>query len=568
MQHFLVNSSLVRSADVQRDLERAAQAVKAKQAQRKSKGVDKKDKYWLKWGDAERRECVDIYVKRDMKGIQLHYGTLHPPPEPQSVPGERSLLKGLQSPILLGTPPSCELKKKRSCANTLMASAVRAGEGGSVDRETMSMLADTVAEKMCPHTPKHEHPYFSAEWAHKWLQKENHTWHKPTTERPPSTIGDLMLDNAWRDELERVIEDPRRFGIVMPARLVSLPKRAVVAADEIVLEYVPNLKGTFDPCGIESVHVTNSADKRQATGTPIFDMLGEMVSFQVLWRGLTKACHAQTGKIEHLLHNAIFQDHTANKVQTGESWRRCIEDLAERHQRRMVQYELPESCPVLLVTDKCPAHVRKDLYGAVEGVECSEHLLKMKDFNVYIFCGIPNRSHVTNAGDQLVNKSLRDCTRKETKRRNTAHALAIQDGRFPPGTAHDMSEYVMKPLLLVWISNWLRHPLLQHWVLMSWRRVMTRVPVAQFVDDIPAPAPNVPIPLPPPPSSLLQEIEPAPPSALEKAGQLEELVRQPWKLPAWKRTTRLPRLVAVNKATERTIARAMAQAKPAAQHAS
>ena len=75
MQRFLVDSSLVRSAHVQRDLERAAQAVKAKQAQCKSKGADKKDKYWPKWGDVERRECVDIYVKRDMKGIQLHYGT-------------------------------------------------------------------------------------------------------------------------------------------------------------------------------------------------------------------------------------------------------------------------------------------------------------------------------------------------------------------------------------------------------------------------------------------------------------------------------------------------------------
>ena len=65
----------MRSANIQRDLERAAQAVKAKQVQRKSKGVDKKDKYWLKWGDAERHECVDIYVKCDIKGIQLHYGT-------------------------------------------------------------------------------------------------------------------------------------------------------------------------------------------------------------------------------------------------------------------------------------------------------------------------------------------------------------------------------------------------------------------------------------------------------------------------------------------------------------
>ena len=39
--------------------------VKAKQAQRKSKGADNKDEYWLKWDDAERRECVVIYVKRD-----------------------------------------------------------------------------------------------------------------------------------------------------------------------------------------------------------------------------------------------------------------------------------------------------------------------------------------------------------------------------------------------------------------------------------------------------------------------------------------------------------------------
>ena len=79
MQRSLVKSSLVRSADVQRDQKRAAEAVKAKQAQHKSKGVAKKDKYWLKWGDAERRQCVHTYVKCDIKGIQLHYGTVHPP---------------------------------------------------------------------------------------------------------------------------------------------------------------------------------------------------------------------------------------------------------------------------------------------------------------------------------------------------------------------------------------------------------------------------------------------------------------------------------------------------------
>ena len=83
---FLVESSLVQSANVQQDLERAAQTVKAKQPRSISKGVDIKAKYWLKWGDVERRECVDIYVKCDMKGIQLHYGTPHPPPLPNKNP--------------------------------------------------------------------------------------------------------------------------------------------------------------------------------------------------------------------------------------------------------------------------------------------------------------------------------------------------------------------------------------------------------------------------------------------------------------------------------------------------
>ena len=45
MQWFLVDPPLVRSASVQRDLQSAAQAVQANQAQRKSKGVNKKDNH-------------------------------------------------------------------------------------------------------------------------------------------------------------------------------------------------------------------------------------------------------------------------------------------------------------------------------------------------------------------------------------------------------------------------------------------------------------------------------------------------------------------------------------------
>ena len=101
-------------------------------------------------------------------------------------------------------------------------------------------------------------------------------------------------------------------------------------------------------------------------------------------------------------------------------------EFAERHRTRMVQYKLPESCAVLRVTDKCPAHVLMDLCGPVERVECSEHLLKMKGFNAYIFCGIPNRCHVTNAGDQLVNKGLCECTGKQPKHLQSKMAASHQ----------------------------------------------------------------------------------------------------------------------------------------------
>ena len=64
----------------------------------------------------------------------------------------------------------------------------------------MSVLADTVVEKMRPHTRKHEHPYFSAEWAHKWLQKENHTWQKPQQKIPKRNCKKIKSRaRGWRN---------------------------------------------------------------------------------------------------------------------------------------------------------------------------------------------------------------------------------------------------------------------------------------------------------------------------------------------------------------------------------
>ena len=54
-----------------------------------------------------------------------------------------------------------------------------------------------------------------------------------------------------------------------------------------------------------------------------------------------------------------------------------------------------------------------------------------------------------------------DLQRSGTKKRMLNHALAIHSGPLPPGTPLDMSETIIKPLLLVWLSQWLNTPALK-----------------------------------------------------------------------------------------------------------
>ena len=60
-----------------------------------------------------------------------------------------------------------------------------------------------------------------------------------------------------------------------------------------------------------------------------------------------------------------------------------------------------------------------------------------------------------------------------------------------------MSEGTIKPLLTLWVSQWLRDTQLPLWVKASWRKALDFVPEVESVDDVP-PAPAV-IYLPPPP---------------------------------------------------------------------
>ena len=102
-----------------------------------------------------------------------------------------------------------------------------------------------------------------------------------------------------------------------------------------------------------------------------------------------------------------------------------------------------------MVADRAPAHLTAADVEEVRGAEVCEDLVKLTDSDVYVYKGRANRSHVSEAGDQLTNKSCRDAVRSGMKKRMLHHALAIRVGRLPPGSPLDMSEAIIKPLLLI-----------------------------------------------------------------------------------------------------------------------
>ena len=130
-------------------------------------------------------------------------------------------------------------------------------------------------------------------------------------------------------------------------------------------------------------------------------------------------------------------------------------------------------------------------------LSCQKKIYHVPGTHIYLLLGLPNRSHMLNSGDQLVNRSLRAHCRQRAKLRLLRHCMDIVDGKIPPGTPLDMSEGTVKPLLTLWVSQWLCDPQLPSWVKASWRKALDVVPEAESVDDVP-PAPPV-IYLPPPP---------------------------------------------------------------------
>ena len=62
--------------------------------------------------------------------------------------------------------------------------------------------------------------------------------------------------------------------------------------------------------------------------------------------------------------------------------------------------------------------------------------------------------------------------------------MGIKDRKMPPGTPLDMNEQSVKPLLTLWVTEWINDLSRESWVKDSWRNVLHFVPGNTSVDDL------------------------------------------------------------------------------------
>ena len=320
---------------------------------------------------------------------------------------------------------------------------------------------------------------------------------KITTERLPSTVSDLALDNKWRRAFLDLVEQTQKYGVRIPeGEPQSLPPWAQLGLDETPRQYAPKLRGGY-AAGDKQVRHYSSADKRQATATPVVNREGTVKVLQVLHRGQTGRCHARLD-LPQGLPTFMHEDHAEKKCQTGDTFKLVMIKVDTEVAKDRREHGVAQNYPCVVIMDWVGSHLDDDELKRVDDAEirlANLYYLVARP-HMYVFFGRARRSHVSNVGDQVINPGMRAWMRDRLKRRHIDHCLKIRDGLLPKHSKLDSSEGTMKALLVTWLAEWAASPLTTTHILSSWNMVFTEVPVTESVDDVDLPCPSAAIPMP------------------------------------------------------------------------
>ena len=145
------------------------------------------------------------------------------------------------------------------------------------------------------------------------------------------------------------------------------------ASDETPVQYCPKEKRMQVANQSMQVCLRTSSDKRQLTATSCVGRSGEVICMQIITRGKPARSHADILQ-GCLLHDAVYQDHSEKKVQTGATFERLLRKLADKAGRIREQHHLLEDSSVIIIMDWVASHSQEAL-TPIKGHlhQCKDH---------------------------------------------------------------------------------------------------------------------------------------------------------------------------------------------------
>ena len=375
---------------------------------------------WLEWTPAQKSLCVQLFLEGNYNHIVLHYGCRAPP---------LTTLRAWAGKVQEGEPLEgygTNSVLSRTEEETIMKFIKELKyEAAVIDLDTIAALGTTVAERS---RGPGLAPVLDRQWAANFRRMHKMgCLKKITTERLPSTVSDLALDNKWRREFLDLVEQPQKYGVRIPeGDTQSLPAWAQLGLDETPLQYAPKLRAGY-VAGEKQVRHYSSADKRQATAMLVVNREGTVKVLQVLHKGKTSRCHARLD-LPHGLPSYMHEDHAEKKRQTGDTFKYLMIKVDTEVAKDRCDHGVAHNYPCVVIMDWVGSHLNDDELKRVDDAEIK--LANLYYFvarpHVYVFFGRARRSHVSNVGDQVINPGMRAWLCDILKRCHIDHCLKIR----------------------------------------------------------------------------------------------------------------------------------------------
>ena len=161
---------------------------------------------WLEWTPAQRSLCVQLFLEGNYNHVVLRYGCRVPPPT--TLRTWAGKVQGGQP--LEGYSTNSILSRKEEETILKLIKELKY-EAAVIDLDTIAGLGRTTAER-----PRLA-PVLDRQWAANIRRRHKMGCLKTiTTERLPSTMSDLAVNNKWKSEFFDLAEQPQKYGVRIP----------------------------------------------------------------------------------------------------------------------------------------------------------------------------------------------------------------------------------------------------------------------------------------------------------------------------------------------------------------